>query len=265
MGIARIAAEFAGRRGYVIREQYRGDSYLEVLKLLRPVATEHALIRMGGAGDGGYLVPNDLDGIKACFSPGVDLIATFERDCIARGMRSFQIDASVEESPLVDAANVFERKYLGICNDLQMTTLDRWVAEKMPDPADELILQMDIEGHEWLTLAQASEDTLRRFRIIVLELHHLDWLPIGGEVFFRPVIEKLREIFEVVHIHANNVMEGFPVVSGDAIPPFMEVSLLRKDRVRNARPISASQLPHVLDQDNIPDRAPISIPHSVFA
>ena len=30
---------------------------------------------IGGAGDGGYLVPDDLDGIEYCFSPGVNLIS----------------------------------------------------------------------------------------------------------------------------------------------------------------------------------------------
>ena len=46
-----------------------------------PVKTEHELIRIGGSKDGGYLVPNDLSGIQACFSPGVSDLADFKKIC----------------------------------------------------------------------------------------------------------------------------------------------------------------------------------------
>jgi hypothetical protein len=49
----------------------------EFIAKLHPLTTEHPLIRMG-EGDGGYLIPDDLNGITACFSPGVDNRATFE-------------------------------------------------------------------------------------------------------------------------------------------------------------------------------------------
>jgi hypothetical protein len=42
--------------------------------------------------------------------------------------------------------------------------------------SDDLILQMDIEGAEWHVLLNVSRDTLRRFRIIVIELHDLERL-----------------------------------------------------------------------------------------
>ena len=51
----------------------------DLVKRLRPVTTEHELIRIGADADGGYLVPNDLSGLTACFSPGVDDIASFEQ------------------------------------------------------------------------------------------------------------------------------------------------------------------------------------------
>ena len=50
----------------------------QFLTAVKPVRTNHELIRMGGDGDGGYLVPNDLEGIDVCFSPGVSEIANFE-------------------------------------------------------------------------------------------------------------------------------------------------------------------------------------------
>ena len=51
---------------------------VEVFELLKPKASKTPLIRIGGDSDGSYLVPDDLAGITACFSPGVNRIKYFE-------------------------------------------------------------------------------------------------------------------------------------------------------------------------------------------
>ncbi len=50
------------------------------IKSLHPVKTEHELVRWGDKHDGGYLIPNDFEGIKALFSPGVGGESAFEED-----------------------------------------------------------------------------------------------------------------------------------------------------------------------------------------
>jgi hypothetical protein len=47
---------------------------------MRPVSTKYDLIRLGSPHDGGYLVPDCLVGIQACFSLGVSKVANFELD-----------------------------------------------------------------------------------------------------------------------------------------------------------------------------------------
>src|SRR6202021_627068 len=42
---------------------------LDFLSSVKPLQTNHDLIRLGGATDGGYLVPNDIEGTDVCFSP----------------------------------------------------------------------------------------------------------------------------------------------------------------------------------------------------
>ena len=54
------------------------DEIVAVFELLKPKASKTPLIRIGGDMDGSYLVPDDLDGIAACFSPGVNRIKYFE-------------------------------------------------------------------------------------------------------------------------------------------------------------------------------------------
>lgn len=70
-----------------------------LLNKLRPISCGNELIRLGPEGDGGYLVPDDLAEIKACFSPGVDRISGFEVDCANMGMNVFLADKSVEKPP----------------------------------------------------------------------------------------------------------------------------------------------------------------------
>lgn len=253
----------AARRGVAIRRHVPACAQDPFFRAIQPVSTEHELVRIGGDGDGGYLVPDDLDGIVACFSPGVSETVSFESEMLARGIRTFQIDASITDTPLKHPLNQFERKYLGIVTDDQTVTLDDWVGSRTADLPGDLMLQMDIEGHEWLALAQVSEATLRRFRVIVLELHGLDRVfdQFGATVLI-PVLERLRRHFDIVHLHANNI---YPVVEGPhyAVPPLVEVTLLRKDRSTQRR--AAARFPHPLDRDNLPDLPSVVIPPSMYS
>jgi len=49
------------------------DRVSSLLKKLYPISCDKNLIRFGPKGDGGYLTPDDFEGIEACFSPGVSL------------------------------------------------------------------------------------------------------------------------------------------------------------------------------------------------
>ena len=253
----------AARCGVTLRKHVPVIAQEPFFRAIKPISTEHELVRIGGEGDGAYLVPDDLEGIVACFSPGVSEEITFEQEMLDRGVRTFQIDASITNTPLKHPNNQFDCKYLGIVSDANTITLDDWVNEKMGNEPGDLLLQMDIEGHEWLSLAQVSEATLKRFRIIVLELHGLEGVfdPFGATILI-PVIQRLREHFDFVHMHANNV---FPIIRGlkYAVTPLVELTLLRKDRVHQRKP--ATYFPHPLDRDNLPDRASVVVPSSMYA
>ena len=61
------------------------------------------LIRIGGEGDGGYLVPNILGGVSHCFSPGVSFTSDFESHLSKTyDIKSFMADASVDTPPFSD-------------------------------------------------------------------------------------------------------------------------------------------------------------------
>ncbi len=230
-----------------------------IAALLRPKNSGIELIRLGGEGDGGYLVPDDLDGIAHCFSPGVDDRATFEADCQKRNITSFLADATVTAPPAYLRDCQFMQKNLGPRTTATAMTLDDWVNDSLkPGSPGDLILQMDIEGAEFDVLNAAAEATLSKFRIAVIEFHGADRLKRRSayDKWLR-CFERLNRIFDVVHVHPNNCC-GIAQIYGFPVPRVFEVTFLRKDRVREIRPVT--DLPHPLDRPNVDGRPDLPLP-----
>lgn len=245
--------------GLAVGKQPTMSSVRDLLAQLHPVAIRQPMIRLGSDGDGGYLVPDDLEGIVACFSPGVDAWAPFEADVIARGIPCFMADASVETPP-IDGGH-FIKKFVGVVNDHTTIKLEDWVQALAP-PTGDLILQMDIEGAEWPVLLHVSDEVLRRFRIIVVEMHDLERiLDKHALQIIQAVFARLGEHFYIVHNHPNNY--GRSVRKGSlVIPRVIEMTLLRKDR---AEPVGfASTFPHPLDRKNAPHHPDVTLPSAWF-
>jgi hypothetical protein len=212
------------------------------------MSTGKELIRLGPKGDGGYLVPDDLEGIEACFSPGVGSLSEFEKQCANRGMKVFLADRSVEKPAESHEQFHFTRKFIGVTTNDDFMTIDDWVALSLPESQADLMLQIDIEGYEYETFLGMSDRLMRRFRIIVAEFHSLDQL--WSRPFFRlasRAFEKILQTHTCVHIHPNNYSP--PLKKGGlAIPPLAEFTFLRNDRISN--PSRAKNFPHPLDVDN---------------
>lgn len=252
-----LATALLGSRNGYPTDRTDPRNLAALLRGLRPMTTDIELIRLGPRGDGGYLVPDDLDGIAACFSPGVSSISGFELDCAARGMEVFLADRSVERPSEWHDRFHFTRKFIGVTTNDDFITLDDWVSQSLPGAHGDLLLQMDIEGYEYETLLNVSDVLMRRFRIIVAEFHDLEQL--WNRPFFRlasRAIEKLLQTHTCVHIHPNNC-RGALKKWGLEIPQMAEFTFLRNDRVVN--PVPATVFPHPLDGDNTED-PPLVLP-----
>lgn len=237
------------------------------LDFLCPVDTGHELIRMGGDADGGYLVPDDLEGIAACFSPGVSNNSMFERTCLERGMRVHLADASVDgpgKGLTLDECT-FEPRFLAATSvNNGFTSLEDWVARHEPG-VDDLLLQMDIEGAEYTTILAIPEMTLNRFRVIVVEFHDLQLAHSAtiGQVM-EGVWSRLAQNHQCVHLHINNMgsLERLHA-EGLTTPNLLEATFIRRDRIRSPlRPIDA--LPHPLDSDCVPSKPPLELPAELY-
>ncbi|MBJ2174282.1 FkbM family methyltransferase [Aureibaculum sp. A20] len=220
------------------------------IKNLKPQKTNFELIRLGPEGDGGYLVPNDLENIDACFSPGVDLISDFEQECYNIGMQIYLADKSVDRPNLeIPQDNYhFLKKFIGPINNDDYITMDSWVNSVNTKANSDLLLQMDIEGHEYSSILGMSDELMNRFRIIVIEFHELNKL--WNKEFFRiaqAVFTKLLDTHVCVHIHPNN-QYGIDTLKGIGIPRIAEFTFLRKDRITILS--DAIEIPNKLDFDN---------------
>ena len=237
-----------------------------MLKALRPVATKHGLIRLGPRGDGGYLIPNDLAELEACFSPGVGHTSGFERDCAAAGMQVFMADGSVTGPADSSDAFHFLRKNLGSITDGDTITLDDWVAESLPGSNSDLLLQMDIEGAEFEALLHTTDRLLARFRIIVVEIHEMHRF--AEPAFLDRAATTFGKILRnhvCVHIHPNNCC-GSTEVAGVVVPYIAEFTFLHRDRVgHRLRRRFVDSFPHPLDADNVPENGFLPLSPDWFA
>ena len=233
------------------------DDLQTLIYKLHPVSCSKELIRLGPKGDGGYLVPNDLDGIEACFSPGVSCVSGFEKDCADLGMKVFLADKSVEQPAESHRRFDFTKKFVGAISNDDFMTLGNWVNSSKLEPDSDLLLQIDIEGCEYEVFLSMPDSLLHRFRIIVVEFHQLAQL--WSKPFFNiasTAFEKILQTHTCVHIHPNNYC-GYLDVNGLKIPRVSEFTFLRNDRITD--PSFQIFFPNPLDVDSS-DRPSLILP-----
>jgi len=218
-----------------------------LLKKLLPYKIDYDLIRLGEDNDGGYLIPNDLSGITKNYTAGIGSLTKFERDLEEKySIKSNMIDFNEIDKNILPNESSFLRKKLSLISNTDELSMNDW----LDDELKEIILKMDIEGDEYLNLASISEKNLNKIRILVIEIHGLRNL--RNSFFFKTfekILLKLSNIFYVCHLHVNNSSK-VKDIGGYKIPDMLEITLIRKDRVKNFAG-EYVQLPHKLDQKTV--------------
>jgi hypothetical protein len=239
-----------------------------LFEIAKPKPSPSKLIRIGGNQDGAYLLPDDLAGIEACFSPGVNNIKHFEDELtLGRQIKchlcDFSCDSNSLKTPLVEGFQTFQKKWLAAKKGDDSITMDEWVEASCQSTQSDLILQMDIEGAEYEILANLDRSVLTRFRCLVIEFHHLHRAFYDQRILEEvclPVFESLDRDFVCVHAHANNYWPHGHLIPGHAacMPEFLELTFLRRDRflLKPHQKRFPVKVPHPLDITNVPDNQP---------
>jgi hypothetical protein len=238
------------------------DRLREVLRLLRPQdAFGVKKVRLGGKGDGGYVVLDDFIGIETVIGCGVGWDVSFERTFAERGIPVQLYDHTVEKPPHDHRNFNFHRRRVSAVRAADAETLDS-IAAAYPTPPLRTLLKMDIEGNEWPIFAAAADKTLRSYRQIVCELHHLgrrsepQWLDDAGQA-----LRNLVRNFAVVHVHANNC-GARTQLDGKTVPGALEVTFA--NRLCYATAASSRSFPTEIDLPNNPTVPDIALGHFVF-
>lgn len=221
---------------------------LNFLIKLRPYKTNHELIRLGEIGDGGYIIPNDLIDVKACFSAGVGPIVGFEYDLAQKGIDCFMADYSVDKPPLLHEKFKFEKKFIGTENNEMYIKFEDWFA-KYSEPSEDYILKIDIECDEYKILPLISTENLSKFRIIILEIHDFSNVitPMGFNII-KLIFDKIQKNHTIVHINPNNVSPSIKFSKKIELYDMLEITLLRNNRITQKK--EEIVFPHYLDSKN---------------
>jgi|APCry1669188879_1035177.scaffolds.fasta_scaffold01182_2 hypothetical protein len=247
------------------------DEVMALIEAIAPVNNGHELIRLGGSGDGGYLVPNDLEGIGCCYSPGVQHISEFEIQLIHHhGIPSQLIDGSIDQpnvpQDLQDKLR-FTKGWIGAYTDLScqppIYSLNGWIGASLDQVQGDIILQIDIEDFEWEALLALDMSIQQRMRMIICEFGGLHYMTNSRAFYWmNKVLTKLLSTHDVVHFHPNNCCGKFEYYDGLQIPGLAELTLHRKDRRRIAEPNRRLSLMHPLDHDCVPSQPTLTLtPH----
>ena len=219
------------------------------------------LVRIGGDGDGGYLLPNVFEKVSYCFSPGVDYTSNFEKELSDRfNIKSFMADGSGDKTPFKDSNFDFIPKFLGAHSRNNFITLSDWLSQKELGNDSNLLLQMDIEGGEYDVLAYEDSHILDSFLVMVVEFHNLqklferDFLKMVSLIF-----EKIYKNFSICHVHPNNCC-GIASLDGIDVPRVIEVTFIHNDLLDDFSNNKTLTLPHPLDSKNVLKNEDISMP-----
>ncbi|MGA3228056.1 MAG: hypothetical protein ABSC65_30120 [Acidobacteriaceae bacterium] len=248
----------------------------EELNFLAPLVVTD-LIRIGRENDGGYGVPETLiREAEILVSMGINDDWSFDEEC-----RKLNPDLRVHAYDFTISRQFFVKRLqmamIGVC--LGHTSLrvlrKRWHVLKSYDrffrgpvrhfeeriynridrpydttlsrvferaDSNKIVLKVDIEGSEY-RIIDAIVEFADRIVGLIVEFHDTDPL--------RPVfvdgIRKLRQHFEIVHVHANNT-EG---IASDQLPELLEVTFVKRTRHQTLQRRTVLPLDGV-DAPNIP-------------
>jgi hypothetical protein len=225
------------------------DAILDLLCCLTPSrAVGFDKIRLGRDHDGGYVMLDDFEDVRAALSFGIDGECSWDIDIAAHGIDVYQFDHTVDGPPTANHRFRFFKKRIAATASGLAENLGSALAKVPPSDTNRAILKIDIEGSEWEVLDAASVEELSRFSQLLGEFHdfHKAFDPAWRGTAQR-VMTKLRSVFEVVHVHGNNYAPVH-VIANIPIPEGLELTFA--NRAMYTFDASSEIFPTTLDQPN---------------
>jgi hypothetical protein len=162
--------------------------------------------RLGGTGDGGYVIAEGLGGYDMFISAGVGWSDQFSLDFTARyGMKGYAFDGTIDAYPHVTSDMTFVRKNVEPgCEEFN----------RLFENNRDIFLKMDIEGAEYAWLEHTPY--LGHVKQFVIEFHDV-WKHVD-------ILYKILQTHRLVHAHPNNHGDY-----DDTKPRVIEMTFIRKE------------------------------------
>ncbi len=179
----------------------------EILAILTPYSVIGVpKVRIGGKGDGGYVMLDPGRNGGVAYSLGVSPHSPWDLEMASRGYEVFQFDGTIENPPDSHPNLHFQKVNIVSPEDDKQgkgKSMDRLFRELGHEEKNDIILQMDIEGGEWDVLRHLSESEMRKFRQIIIEFH--DMTPTSESLPDKlEILKAISRTHKPVHIHLNN-------------------------------------------------------------
>lgn len=236
------------------RDHARQKPFLRFASLFSPKKVVGVQkVRFGSECDGGYVMLDDFEGVSLALSFGVDINADWDMEVADRGVKVQQYDHSVHMPP-AEHQNIkfFKQMITATGQEDESQSINQILRDARVTEDASVILKIDIESAEWDVLDACSVEDLSKFSQILIELHDIDravdpyWLLRATKV-----ISKIRSLFDVYHVHANN-WSPMAVIGNVYFPSTLEVSFANSKRYQFE---STDELfPTELDRPNNPLR-----------
>jgi len=190
-------------------------------------STNLPLIRLGGNGDGSYVLC-DIPS-KIVYGYGVGNTYKFEEDFINR----YNSDSCILYDHTVDTYNLppkIRHNKIGcdFYNHDNLSTIETQITNNGHINQTDMLLKIDIEGYEWLSLLFTPDYILQKFNQIVIEWHWLDSHRNATIDEKTALLRKINKYFYLVHIHAVNTRPAIDF-NGFRVNPVVEATYIRKD------------------------------------
>ncbi len=248
--VARHSAARGGSYGERVRKRGARE---RLFAELQPVKLRNCeLARFGEKNDGGYLVcANLFKEVGSAYSYGISGYDGWGCDISTRfNVPVHQYDCFNTTRPSCPSGRpVFHAECVAgeRSLDAEGRLFDSLQSQfgKNGDAEQHLVVKMDVEGAEWDSILKTPDEVLARIDQLVFEFHGVD----RDTALYMRVVAKLKQTFEIVHLHFNN----YSCLGGAAPFPAWayEVTLVNK-RLTEVDPAGNVTLPNPLDSPNLP-------------
>jgi len=265
----------------------------ESLNFLCPHKTD--LIRIGNAGDGGYVIPTHaLDGVEHLISIGISDDWTFEEEAV-RLSPSIRIDGYDRTSgslvfiyygirellSLIQGKNSkkslerilkwlrlsykfrsfwlkknsFYRRWVVALNENSKKEIDLAAVFARIPPSALLALKIDIEGNEYTMSKAVLEEITRRSDQVQLIVMEFHDT-ISLRQEFLGFVGSISKLLPIVHMHGNN----FGRIGQDGFPEVVEITFAARRYVSDEK---TREFPHHLDSPCNPTKPDIAFSFNI--